>query len=198
MNTPESVKASATKSRSTPSPNLKRDTLQKKGVTFNEEVLSSLGTEHSGELPRHIDCVRQSLLNFTYSLPSSVDISHYFQTAGRKLVDEVEDSSYQNWSFFPPCDSEQHSVWWAPVGSCPSRGPDPRDIPLWANVEECNQVVKNLKSERLGMEVDWTERLRLAVFRKYDEKAVEANDEPQSVSGLPASHEIEPFERWCL
>ncbi|KAI6843343.1 hypothetical protein KC332_g3577 [Hortaea werneckii] len=48
------------------------------------------------------------------------------------------------------------------------------------------------------MEVDWTERLRLAVFRKYDEKAVEANDEPQSVSGLPASHEIEPFERWCL
>ena len=198
MNTPESLKGSTAKSRSTPSPNVKRSTLKKNRVTYNEKVLPSPGTEHSQELPRHIDCVRQSLLNFTYSLPSSTDIYDHFESAGQKIVGKLEVSSYQNWSFFPPSDSEQHSVWWAPTDSYPSREPDPREIPLWANLEECNQVVKNLKSESLGMEVDWTERLRLAVFRKYDEKAVEAKAEPQSVSGLPASHEIEPFERWCL
>ncbi|KAI7198330.1 hypothetical protein KC352_g20392 [Hortaea werneckii] len=198
MNTPESANGSTSKSKSTPSPKVERSTLEKRRVTFDEGVLPSFGTENARELPRHIDCVRQSLLNFTYSLPSSVDISDYFETEGQKFVNELEDSSYQNWSFFPPSDSEQHSVWWTPTGSYPIRGPDPREIPLWANVEECNQVVRNLKSERLGMEPDWTERLRSAVFRKYDEKAVEAKDEPQSVSGVPASHEIEPFERWCL
>ena len=198
MNTPESVKGSTSKKDSDSSPNIKRGTLEKKGVSYDDRVLPSQGAENSRELPRHIDCVRQSLLNFTHSLPSSIDIYDYFENQGQKLVNKLEDRSHQNWSFFPPFDSEQHSVWWPPTGSYPSQGPDAREIPLWANVEECNQVVKNLKSERLGVEIDWTERLRSAIFRKYDEKAVEAKDEPQSVSGLPASHEIEPFERWCL
>ncbi|KAI7177126.1 hypothetical protein KC316_g9704 [Hortaea werneckii] len=198
MNTPESVKGSTSKKNSDSSPNNKRGTLEKKGVRYDDQVLPLQETENFLELPRHVDCVRQSLLNFTYSLPSSIDIFDYFEAQCQKLVDKLEVGSYRNWSFFPPSDSEQHSVWWTSAGSYPSRGPDPREIPLWANVEECNQAVKNLKSEHLGVEIDWTERLRSAIFRKYDEKAVEAKDEPQSVSGVPASHEIEPFERWCL
>ncbi|KAI7212562.1 hypothetical protein KC333_g7061 [Hortaea werneckii] len=198
MNTPKSVKGSTSKKNSDSSPNIQRGTLEKKGVRYDDQVLPLQETENFLELPRHVDCVRQSLLNFTYSLPSSIDIFDCFEAQRQKLVDKLEVGSYQNWSFFPPSDSEQHSVWWTSADSYPSRGPDPREIPLWANVEECNQAVKNLKSERLGVEIDWTERLRSAIFRKYDEKAVEAKDEPQSVSGVPASHEIEPFERWCL
>lgn len=184
-------------------PELTKERLEENDVSYNKDTYepATFG-DIFAQLPLHIKYVRESLLNFRNSLPEFNERYHErLQQDCRDLDGRMEDTErrmIRNWSLSPSDKPNEQSAWWKPTCDYPLRDLDPTNHQLQNDFYESQETANECKTRHSNLEPDWTQWLNLNIFKEYKKTVFESFNGPQSSLGMPARHEIEIFEKWCL
>ncbi|KAI7226979.1 hypothetical protein KC330_g8602 [Hortaea werneckii] len=184
-------------------PELTKERLGENDVFYNEDIYEpTTSGDIFAQMPLHIKYVRESLLNFRNSLPKFNEQYHellrqdYRDLGGR--MEDTERRMTRNWSLSPSDKTSEQSAWWKPTSDYPLRHQDPTNDQLQKDFYESQETAKKCKKRHSKLEPDWTPWLNSNIFKEYEETAFESFTGPQSSLGVPARHEIEIFEKWCI
>ncbi|KAI7087573.1 hypothetical protein KC356_g4052 [Hortaea werneckii] len=184
-------------------PELTKERLEENNVSYIKDIHDPAKNGNIfDQLPPHIEYVRESLLNFRNSLPKFDERYHEllrrdFEDLGERMED-TERRMTHDWSLTPPDKSSEQSAWWEPTSSYPLRNQDQTNDQLKKDFYDSQETAIGCKKRHSKLEPDWTPWLNHNIFKEYDEALFESSHGPQSNTGVPARHEMEIFEKWCI